>query len=1315
MDGRRRRLAWLLLVALAGASSAAPRPPAPAGDPDCNGNGVPDDTDIALGTSLDCNGNGVPDECDTAVSFATLPISGTADEPRALHAADLDGDGDADLLSATSGDHTIAWYENTDGAGTFGARQVVSAAVIFASSVHAADLDGDGDLDVLSAAAGSGKIAWHQNMDGLGGSFHAQTISTAADGAWAVIAADLDGDGDLDVLSASQNDNKIAWYENTNGAGVFGAQRIVSTSADVPVSIAAADLDGDGDVDVVSASAADDKVAWYENGDGAGTFGPQQVISAAANEAASVSVGDLDGDGDLDVASASTQDDKIAWYENLEGVEGFGPEQVVTTAADFAVWLTGGDLDGDGDLDLLSANALDDEVTWFENLDGAGSFGPKRLAATVPTAVSVVVADVDGDGDTDAFSASLGTGAIAWHENLGDDCDGDAVPDACEPDCDANGRADACDLAAGEPDCNGNAVPDGCDVAGTSADCAGEGVPDECEPDCNGNLAADSCDILAGTSADCAGEGVPDECEPDCNGNLAADSCDILAGTSADCAGEGVPDECEPDCNGNAVADSCDLAGAGSDCNGNGLLDECDVAGGGGSDCNGNGELDACETATAFAARVVSTLAGFARSVHAADMDGDGDTDLLSASSSDNRIAWYENLDGAGGFGPQQIVSTAALSAQSVFAADVDGDRDADVLAASFLDDTVAWYENLDGHGTFGPERIITSAANGAQAVFAADVDGDSDVDALSASSVDDTIAWYESLDGAGTFGPARNVTTTADGAMALFAADLDGDSDTDLLAAAFEADTVAWYENLDGDGSFGAPRVVTAAADGARSVFATDVDGDLDADVLVASQNDDTIAWYQNLDGDGTFGPEQIVSTLGNGASAVRGTDVDGDGDADVVAASFFDNTIAWHENLDGAGTFGPRRVVSAMARGVVSVFAADVDGDGDLDLQSASSLDSTVAWYENEGDDCNGNGAPDGCDIAGGVSADCDGNAVPDECAPDCNGNGVADGCDITGGPSDDCDADGVPDECEPDCNGNGAGDDCDIAGGASVDCDENGFPDDCEPDCNGNGVADACDLASGASDDCDGNAVPDECDPDCGDDGVIDACDADCNSNEIPDGCEPDCNDNGVADACDLGAGTSVDCSGNGVPDECDTSCPRPCDADGDLCRDELDAAPADPNACSDVDADGCDDCVGGLYDPATDGPDADADGICNAGDCSGHDASAWFEPGAIDSLRGSRTAGVVTFTWNPPDDPGAQFIRYDTLRSTAPGDFGAPATCLEFDQVDTATSDGTAPPPGGVLHYLVRVENDCLGSDGNMGADSSGTPRTGKSCP
>ncbi len=342
---------------------------------------------------------------------------------------------------------------------------------------------------------------------------------------------------------------------------------------------------------------------------------------------------------------------------------------------------------------------------------------------------------------------------------------------------------------------------------------------------------------------------------------------------------------------------------------------------------------------------IISTSADGARSVFAADLDGDLDVDVLSASVIDDKIAWYEN-DGTGSFGPEQIISTSANVASAVFAADLDGDLDLDVISASGSDDKVAWYENTDGLGTFGPEQIITQLADVAGSVFAADLDGDFDQDVLSASRNDDKIAWYRN-DGTGSFGSQLLITNLADGAESVFAIDLDGDDDRDVLSASANDDTIAWYEN-DGVGNFGTAQLISTSANGAQAVFAASLNGDLAPDVLSASRNDDKIAWYEN-DGTGNFGPEQIITSAADGAESVFAADLDGDGDLDVIAASANDDTIAWFENTDGLGTFGPEQVIFDNAAGAISVIAADLDGDLDFDVISASANDDTIAWFEN------------------------------------------------------------------------------------------------------------------------------------------------------------------------------------------------------------------------------------------------------------------------------------------------------------------------------------------------------------------------------
>ena len=345
--------------------------------------------------------------------------------------------------------------------------------------------------------------------------------------------------------------------------------------------------------------------------------------------------------------------------------------------------------------------------------------------------------------------------------------------------------------------------------------------------------------------------------------------------------------------------------------------------------------------------QAITTSADSGRCVYATDLDGDGDADVLSASLFDDKIAWYEN-QGDGVFGGQQVITTSADGPFTIYAADLDGDGDADVLSASLYDDKIAWYENQGG-GLFGGQQVITTSTDNAYSVYATDLDGDGDVDVLSASSLDNKIAWYENNTSLGIFmgfGPQQIITTEAKNAQCVYATDLDGDGDADVLSASRDDHKIAWYENQ-GGGVFGGQQVITTSALTARSVYATDLDGDGDADVLSASFGDDKIAWYENQGG-GIFGGQQVITTDAKGTKSVYATDLDADGDADVLATLTFLDQVAWYEN-QGGGVFGGKKVITTLATGAPRVYATDLDGDGDADVLSISIYDDKVTWYEN------------------------------------------------------------------------------------------------------------------------------------------------------------------------------------------------------------------------------------------------------------------------------------------------------------------------------------------------------------------------------
>ncbi|MBT1701533.1 VCBS repeat-containing protein [Fulvivirgaceae bacterium PWU4] len=325
------------------------------------------------------------------------PIANSLIVPYAAYAADIDGDGDLDVLSASNGDDKIAWYEN-DGSETFTAHTITTAAD-GATSVSAADLDADGDLDVLSTSYSDNKVAWYEN-DGAQ-NFTPRVVAIAAGPPGRVSAADLDGDADLDVLVAS---TPLTWYEN-NGSASFTPHAFTTNGA---YFVSAADIDSDGDLDILSMWTG--KIVWYKN-DGLAGFTEQMIVATTADAGSAT---DIDGDGDMDVVASNGS--SIRWYKN-NGSQSF-TSNLILNSADLLYDVHTADMDGDGDRDVLVGKAGLVSIARMENV-GSGFFSNQVLATSSSAlgVFSVYAADLDSDGDLDALSASFADGRIAWFCN----------------------------------------------------------------------------------------------------------------------------------------------------------------------------------------------------------------------------------------------------------------------------------------------------------------------------------------------------------------------------------------------------------------------------------------------------------------------------------------------------------------------------------------------------------------------------------------------------------------------------------------------------------------------------------------------------------------------------------------------------------------------------------------------------------------------------------------------------------------------------------------------------------------------------------
>ena len=377
--------------------------------------------------------------------WSCFTVSENVDGPNSVFGADLDGDGDVDILSASSGDSKVAWYENRfdEGQDSFLSQFVLSSSAIGASKVIAGDFNGDGDIDVISA---SQPTLYPNELIHRSALFPEQTVLSPNTGVTqpeAVVAADIDGDGDQDLLVGSYfyGSPGLGWLQN-DGAGSFGSFNTIffDNNAIGSYAVAAGDIDGDGDLDAVAGfydlyyiNGYHHGLFWFENDlAGVGVIkSDQNPVGADFFDVDSLVLADIDGDGNLDVVAGGyvypTYNTSLQWFLN-DGTGTFTPQTEIASNNSYNFdSVAAGDVDGDGDVDVVAASKyygiLPGAIVWFEN-NGVGVFNPVAnpilASGYFGYAYSVSLADIDGDGDLDALSSYTYAGNIvAWHENTG--------------------------------------------------------------------------------------------------------------------------------------------------------------------------------------------------------------------------------------------------------------------------------------------------------------------------------------------------------------------------------------------------------------------------------------------------------------------------------------------------------------------------------------------------------------------------------------------------------------------------------------------------------------------------------------------------------------------------------------------------------------------------------------------------------------------------------------------------------------------------------------------------------------------------------
>jgi FG-GAP-like repeat len=278
--------------------------------------------------------------------------------------------------------------------------------------VYSGDINNDGMMDIVATVTDPPAVKWYQN---IGYEIYWYDNLIASVPALYVCTAFIDEDDYIDVL-VSSSDNRVLLFINPGENSTDWAEIEIAVDFMNPHGVDAADIDGDGDLDVLATSQGEGKICWWEQD---GDLWLEHLVSDAMPSSQSACLFDLDNDDDCDIIGASSNANDIAvWLNDGESEVGL-TQYTVEDSFQLAHWVSVRDLNGDGLPDILGAAFTDHEVAWWENNGDLPNTWPKHSVSTsVGGACTAIAEDMDNDGDADVLATAWGSNDVYVWENL---------------------------------------------------------------------------------------------------------------------------------------------------------------------------------------------------------------------------------------------------------------------------------------------------------------------------------------------------------------------------------------------------------------------------------------------------------------------------------------------------------------------------------------------------------------------------------------------------------------------------------------------------------------------------------------------------------------------------------------------------------------------------------------------------------------------------------------------------------------------------------------------------------------------------------